>query len=394
MPNVGLVLSGGGARAAYQVGALRALAEMLDVVKSPFNILAGLSAGAINCAALGAGAEAFKETVAHLTDTWMSLTPDAVYRTDAAKLTSLGARWFKDLTTGGVLGASRANYLLDTQPLRELLTREIDLSQVQGHFDSGVLRGLAMSTTNYLTGTTVTFYDGAPDLKPWTRHDRIAFRERLSIDHVMASAAIPIFFPPVSIDGKLFGDGGVRMTTPVSPAVHLGSDKILAIGIRYFRTPEQTIALNRDMRAQSVSVARISGVLLNSLFLDSLDNDVERLQRINRTLSFIPDEVRRKNPDFLRTIPALVLRPSKDLGRLAADQYDKFPAMLRHLLRGIGATGDSGWDLLSYVAFQPGYVGKLIDLGYEDTRARRAEIETFFGPSISQAPAKASVSSA
>src|SRR6185503_12630912 len=246
------------------------------------------------------------------------------------------------------LGRSRANHLLDTAPLRELLDAKLDLARAATHVRSGALRALAFSATNYLTGTTVTFYDGAPELKPWARHDRIALRETLSIDHVMASAAIPVFFPPVFIDGKPFGDGGVRMTTPVSPAVHLGADKILGISIRYARSQEQTIAINRDTRRENVSAAQIAGVLLNALFLDSLDNDVDRLQRVNRTLSFVPDDARREHPDLLRRIPGLLLRPSQDLGQLAADEYVRFPAMLRHLLRGIGATGQSGWDLLSY----------------------------------------------
>jgi len=379
------VLSGGGARAAYQVGVLRALVEILGAPQeSPFSIITGLSAGAVNCAAIAAGAADFAGAVQRLTDTWMSLTPDAVYRTDAPRLTTLGLRWLKDVTTGGVLGESRAQYLLDTAPLRELLEKKIDLSRLQTHFDAGTLRGVALSATNYLTGTTVTFFDGVSSLTPWARYNRISEREPLTIEHVMASTAIPIFFPPISIEGRVFGDGGIRMTAPLSPAIHLGADRVLAIGIRYFRTTENIVALNRETRADGVSIAQIGGVLLNALFLDSLDNDLERLQRINRTLSLIPEQVRTTHPDSLRAIPALVLRPSRDLGRLAADQYEKFPAMLRHLLRGIGATGDSGWDLLSYVAFQPEYVGKLIELGFADTLAHRAEIETFFA--LSAAP--------
>jgi NTE family protein len=377
MANVGLVLSGGGARAAYQVGALRGLAAILRGWDTPFNIVTGLSAGAINGAAIGASADSFTAGVEALTETWMALTPESVYRTDTTSLTALGVRWLKDLTTGGVLGRSRANHLLDTSPLRELLTDKIDLGRAARHVQSGVLRGLAFSATNYLTGTTITFYDGAPELQPWVRYDRVAFRETLTTDHVMASAAIPVFFPPVMIDGKPFGDGGVRMTTPVSPAIHLGAEKIVAIGIRYARSHEQTLALNRDTRGDRVSAAQIAGVLLNALFLDSLDNDLERLQRINRTLSFVPEGVRKDA--LLRPIPALLLRPSEDLGRLAADEYERFPAMLRHLLRGVGGTGQKGWDLLSYLAFQPGYVGKLIELGENDTLARRAEIEAFFG---------------
>jgi NTE family protein len=378
MTHVGLVLSGGGARAAYQVGALRGLAEIIRGRSTPFSIVTGLSAGAINGAAIGSGADDFAGAVGRLTETWMALTPEAVYRTDTPSLAALGVRWLKDLTTGGVLGRSRANHLLDTSPLRNLLTERIDLSRAALHVRSGVLRGLAFSATNYLTGTTVTFYDGAPELEPWLRHDRVAFRKTLTIDHVLASAAIPVFFPPVSIDGKPFGDGGVRMTTPVSPAIHLGADKVLAIGIRYARSRDQTLTLNRNARSENVSAAQIAGVLLNALFLDSLDNDLERLQRINRTLSFVPESARRSNPDSLRRIPALLLRPSQDLGLLAADEAARFPALLRHLLRGIGGTGQSGWDLLSYLAFLPGYVGKLIELGQTDTLARRAEIEAFF----------------
>ena len=382
MTNVGLVLSGGGARAAYQVGAIAGLNQILGQKQSPFSIVTGISAGAINSTALAIGADDFPAATKRLTDTWMSLTPDRVYRTDAPKLASLGVRWFKDITTGGVLGRSRANYLLDTAPLHELLQSALETDRLALHYASGVLRGAAVSATNYLTGTTVTFFDGDPSVKPWVRHGRIAVREALAVDHVAASAAIPIFFPPVMLDGKPFGDGGVRMTAPISPAIHLGADKIVAIGIRYFRSAEQTVTLNRELHSQTISIAQIAGVLLNAVFLDSLDNDIERLERVNRTLGFIAESERKKHPDMLRKIPVLSLRPSQDLGRLAGDQYDKFPAMLRHLLRGIGATGDSGWDLLSYVAFQPGYVGHLIEIGYSDTLAQRAAIERFFAEPV------------
>ncbi len=377
MANIALVLGGGGARAAYQVGVLRALVEILGPRRSPFNILTGLSAGAVNCAALGAGVGDFGGTVERLARTWLSLAPDSVYRTDVTSLTGLGMRWLKDLTTGGVLGAGRSHALLDTTPLRALVAREIDLSGLPAHFASGALRGLAVSATNYLTGTTVTFFDGVQALAPWARHNRISMRAALTIDHVLASMAIPVFFPPVHVDGRMFGDGGIRMTAPLSPAIHLGADRILAVGIRYYRSTDQVLALNQESRADNVTIAQIGGVLLNALFLDSLDNDLERLNRINRTLALIPEDVRRRHPDALRPIPALVLRPSQDLGHLAADQYERFPGMLRHLLRGIGATGDSGWDLVSYLAFQPAYIERLIDLGYNDALGQRDEIEAF-----------------
>lgn len=378
MSSVGLVLSGGGARAAYQVGAIRALADILGPGPCPFRVLAGLSAGAINGTAVAIGADDFPRTAERLACTWMSLSPDRVYRTDFPKLATLGLRWIKDIGSGGAIGRIRANHLLDTSPLRELLTREFDIDRLPEHFKTGLLRGVAVSATNYQTGTTITFYDGVPAIKPWVRPGRIALRERLRIDHVMASSAIPVFFPPIQIDGRFFGDGGIRMTTPTSPAIHIGAEKIVAIGVRYGRSQEQLVELNRVGRADTVAVSEIAGVLLNAVFLDALDNDVELLERINRTLAAISDEDRHRLAEPLRRIPCLALHPSQDLGHLASDQYNRFPAMLRYLLSGIGATGTSGWDLLSYLAFQPGYIGKLIELGYEDTVARRSEIEEFF----------------
>lgn len=378
MSSVGLVLSGGGARAAYQVGAIRALADIFGQAPCPFRVVAGLSAGSINGSAVAIGADDFPRTAERLSAVWMSLTPDSVYRTDFPKLATLGLRWIRDIGSGAALGRNRANHLLDTAPLRELLIREFDFGRLPDHFRSGLLRGVAVSATNYQTGTTITFFDGVPAIKPWVRPGRVAVRERLRIDHVMASAAIPIFFPPVLLDGRFFGDGCIRMTTPTSPAIHIGAEKIVAIGVRYSRSKEQTVEMNVSGDAETVAVSDIAGVLLNAVFLDTLDTDLDLLERINRTLAAIPPEQRERQPDLLRRIPCLALRPSEDLGQLASDQYEKFPAMLRHLLRGIGARGESGWDLLSYLAFLPGYVGKLIELGYEDTMERRDEIQEFF----------------
>ncbi|MET0287712.1 MAG: patatin-like phospholipase family protein [Polyangiales bacterium] len=378
MTNVALVLSGGGARAAYQVGAMRAIAELHKCQANPFNILAGVSAGAINCVTLATMADDFTAGVRLLNETWMSLEPHLVYRTDPVTLGKLGARWVKDATTGGLIGASKANYLLDTQPLREMLNARMHTERIPGHIASGTLRALAISATNYASGNIVTFFDGDPSLQEWVRHARLSFREAITVEHVMASAAIPIFFPPVSVNGRSYGDGGLRMTSPASPAIHLGADKLLAIGIRHKRDDDETLALNQEMSTLPVSAAQISGVLLNALFLDSLDDDIARLLRVNRTLGFVPEDARSKSPDMLRRIPALLLSPSQDLGRLAADEYDKFPRMLRHLLRGIGATGESGWDLMSYLAFQPAYASKLIELGYHDTLARKDELREFF----------------
>ncbi len=376
-PLTGLVLTGGGARAAYQVGALRALAELLGV-HSPFQIVAGASAGAINSTAIAIYGDDFRAGVAHLLHTWRSLSPDQVYRTDFGSLLSIGAAWIRQLSGGGLLGSPNVNALLDTSPLRRLLQRSLAVERVHEQVARGRLRGAAVTSTAYHSGTAITFYEGTPDITPWVRSSRLGLRATLSISHVLASCSIPIFFPPVELDGAWFGDGCVRLSAPLSPAIHLGAERILAIGIRYARTPAETIALNQAVSRPNPSISEISGVLLNAIFLDSLDSDVERSERINATLSLLTDEQHRQLKHPLRRIPLLVLRPSRDLGSLAIEQYQLFPKTLRHLLRGIGATGATGWDLVSYLAFEPAYIERLIELGYEDTRARRDEIAAFF----------------
>jgi NTE family protein len=226
----------------------------------------------------------------------------------------------------------------------------------------------------------MSFFEGAPGIKPWIRSTRIGVHERITVSHVLASAAIPMFFPPIELAGAWYGDGCVRLSDPLSPAVHLGAERLVAIGIRYARTPQETDALNKaqERHRKPPAVSEISGVMLNAIFLDSLDADAERLERINAMLSLVPQEARASMRNPLRRIPLLVLRPSRDLGSLAIEEYRSFPRTLRHLLKGIGATGDSGWDLVSYLAFEPAYIERLMDLGYEDTYARKDEVASFF----------------
>jgi NTE family protein len=383
--HLGLVLTGGGARAAYQVGVLRAIAALVRDKQSPFDVFAGVSAGAINAVSLAAGADEFQVAASRLTDIWHGLSPENVYRTDFRGLVGIGSRWVKDLSSGGMLGTSRINYLLDTAPLRHLLSETLPLSRLARHFRSGALRGVAVSTTSYATGLAVTFFDGAKGVQPWFRSTRIGVRQRLRLPHVLASSAIPIFFPPVNIRGLFYGDGCVRMHAPLSPAIHLGADRLVAIGVQSAPPVELPFDRARAPRREWLPPSEIAGVLLNAVFLDALEADVERLERINRTVAFIPPEQRGTPSQPLRAIPTLVLRPSQDLGTLAADQYARFPRMLRYLLKGIGATGETGSDLLSYLAFEPEYVGRLIDLGHADTMRRRAEIEAFLAPVADEA---------
>jgi NTE family protein len=373
--NVGLVLTGGGARAAYQTGAISALAEIRGPGPSPFAIITGVSAGAVNGVSLAAGADDFPNAAGRLASLWRELQPDKVYRTDARKMLRVGGAWLRELAGGGVLGAREVNFLLDTTPLRDFLRAHLPIPRMRRHIRTGVLRGVAVSATNYADGTAVTFFDGAPAAEPWLRSTRIGVREHLKVEHVMASAAIPLIFPPVRIRGVFFGDGCVRLLSPLSPAIHLGAERLLAVGVRH-RAPE---ARGPRRGAAALPLSRIAGLLLNAVFLDSLEEDVERLERMNRVLAVLGPAQRERLREPMRQIPILVLRPSRDLGGLAGDQYRRFPRFLRYLLRGIGGAAEEGSDLLSYLAFEPVYVGRCQELGYADTMLRRREIEAFLG---------------
>jgi NTE family protein len=373
--NLGLVLTGGGARAAYQVGALRALAELFGNGPLPFPVVCGVSAGAINGSSLAAEADDFPRAVKHLSDTWLALTPDHVFRTDALSLVSIGSGWFRGLTAGGAQPPRRYNHLLDTAPLRELLGREIRFEAIRENVERGLVRGVAVSATNYETGTSVTFFDGAPETRTWARSRRMGVRTPITLDQVMASASIPIFFPPVQLGGSWFGDGGVRLTAPMSPALHLGADRVLVIGIRHPRTAEETVVINEAAQRDDLPLSQILGVLMNAVFLDSLEPDIERVERVTEML----DTIQRPADSHLRPVHILLLQPSQDLAALAADQVMRFPRTLRFLLKGLGVSQKGGADLLSYLAFEQQYIERLVTLGYDDTRARFDEIREFLG---------------
>ncbi len=389
MSHVGLVLTGGGARAAYQVGAIRALAEIVGPGPLPFDVLTGISAGAINAVGLATGAEDFPAVAERLAATWAALTPDRVYRTGALRHARIGTSWLRDLSTGSLVRKTGINYLLDSAPLRNLIEKELSLVRMRRHLRAGRIHGVAVSATNYHTGDGVTFFEAPPDVPTWARSTRVGVRARISAAHIMASAAIPVFFPPVAIHGAFFGDGCIRMHYPMSPAIHLGADRIVAISQRWLRPASEAPAREARAHATAMPMSEIAGVLLNAVFLDSLDSDLERLQRINRTLQLVPRSKLENGDADVRPLPALVLRPSQDLGKLAADEYQRFPAMLRYLLHGIGATGHTGEDLLSYLAFEPIYVRRVMDLGYADTLARRDEIAEFLQTPSHRQPARA-----
>jgi NTE family protein len=380
-PCIGLVCTGGGARAAYQAGVLRGIAELRAFPKVPFEILTGVSAGAINCTALAGDADMdFEAATQALWEYWENVKTEDVFKTDFVSLLGIGSRWIRDLSMGGLFKSSHVTNLLDTAPLRGFLRSKIRFDRFRAHIEAGRIKGVAVSATNYFSGTAVTFFDGAPEIAPWYRSTRIAMREALTLEHVMASAAIPVFFPPVRLSGSYYGDGCVRLTAPLSPAIHMGSDRVLAIGIRHFREQTTTQFLNKTVYAQEISLGDITGVLLNAVFLDSLETDLERVTRINRTVQGLSQAQKEAHPDHLREIPILAIKPSRDLGTLASEQFDRFPKTLRHLLRGLGASDEKGWDLLSYLAFEGAYTKRLLQLGFEDALNQKEKILAILDP--------------
>lgn len=375
--NVGLVLTGGGARAAYQAGVLQGISEICPAGATPLRTITGISAGSINAAFLAARATDFRQATQAACGLWEGLQMGDILKTDVVSLSRLGIRWMRDLSLGGAFGGTRSTFLLDTNPLGTLLHREVDFASIAENIKNRVLDGVAVSATHYKTGTAITYFDSAHPVEQWVRSSRLGKRAELSLNHVLASASIPVLFQPVRIGDSFYGDGSIRLRAPLSPAIHLGADKVLAIGIRYFRPEDSTLELNETSRMDHITISDIAGVMLNAAFMDTLESDVERLERINATVALLSDENRKKHPHKLRYIPLLVIRPSKDLGTFAKGQFQHFPAMLKHLLKGVGASEERGSDLLSYLAFDGKYTKPVIELGYSDAMARKQEIIEF-----------------
>lgn len=343
----GLVLTSGGARGAYQAGALSAIAEITKSKTLPFQILSGVSAGGVNCAYLAAGAENFDLATSSLAEIWSKIKPSDVFLTDSVTLTQTGIRWISDLGFGEWLGSGRGKSLLVTSPFERLLETHLDFKKIAKNIEAGHLSGIALTATNYSTGRSVTFIEG-----------KNSSLQKLDVRHVMASAAIPLFFPAVLIDGTYYGDGCVRLYTPLSPAVHMGADRILAIGVR--QEMGEDIVGKPDEGAQAYPLlADISGVLLNAMFSDALEFDVERIKRSGSQ------------------IPVMLLRPSVDLSEFANDAIQRFPYSIRHFLKGLGVSSHKGMLLMSYLAFDSVFTSRLVEQGYKDAMAAREELLQF-----------------
>ncbi|OHC63077.1 MAG: Patatin [Rhodocyclales bacterium GWA2_65_20] len=369
-----LILTGGGARAAYQVGVLKAVKELLpDARINPFPILCGTSAGAVNAATMAAAAEDFGAGVGHLCDIWANFHAGDVYRADPWGIGVAGARWLSTLAFGWLTHSSPRS-LLDNSPLRHLIETSLDFGRIEQAIAQRALHSVSITCSGYGSGQSVSFFQGRADLEPWQRSQRFGAHVKLSVDHLMASSAIPFVFPAVKLHREWFGDGSMRQLAPISPAIHLGADRILVIGAGRMAAEKE-----RPESERYPSLAQIAGHALSSIFLDSLSVDLERMIRINRTLSLIPDEVRRERGMALRPIEVLLIAPSQRLDHLAASYAKALPWPVRTMLRGIGAMNKNGGALTSYLLFEPPYTQALIALGFEDTMARRDEVAAFLG---------------
>lgn len=383
-PVTGLILSGGGSRAAYQVGVLGAIADLLpDAACNPFPVIVGTSAGAVNAVALACGALHFCQAVRRLNSVWQGFHCGAVYRSDWPGVLRQSSRFLGHSLLG--LGRDIPVALLDNAPLRELLTRELDFSGISAAVRTRQLRAVAVTAFGYESGQAVTFYQGRATIDPWFRHRRVGVPTRLSVEHLMASAAIPLLFPAVRMGREYFGDGAVRQTAPISPALHLGANRVLVVGVSgnpLGMNPSQEMMQPQGGRPPTL--AQIGGHLLNSTFIDNLESDIELLERINRMSRAIPPESRPRHLSS-EQVEVLVISPSQPLDEIAARHRREMPRAIRTFLRGPGATRASGAGVLSYLLFEPGYCNELIELGYQDTMAKRAELQRFLG--LEMAPA-------
>lgn len=369
-----LVLPGGGARGAFQVGVLKAIAELVPKgAQNPFDVVSGTSAGAINTVVLASKARRFRVAVAELDRVWSNFRCHHVYRTDNWSMLKSSLHWMTAIVMGGFL-VGMPKSLLDNSPLRSLLSRNVRFPRIQDSIDRGCLDAIAVTAASYDSARSTSFFQAANGHHAWSRTRRVGVRTELNLDHLMASIAVPMIFPPVRLHGEYFGDGAMRQATPLSPAIHLGADRILVVGVRdetADKVPEP------ELLRRPPSLAQIAGYMLDALFMDGLYSDLERMTRINQLIDAIAPEHRTGALAHMRPIDTMLVVPSEDLREYAALHHKKLPVAVRALLRGISGRNPKENRLLSYLLFEKDYTRDLIDLGYQDAMNVRDQLEAF-----------------
>lgn len=372
----GLILTGGGARAAYQVGVLKAIAEFLPRRShSPFQIICGTSAGALNAATLAINAKNFSMGVQYLVNTWKNFHASQIYRTDLVGVFNNTMLWFAGVILR-LLGINKLNRvsLLDNSPLIEFLEQMLPCEQIQESIDAGLLHALSITASGYGSGQSVTFYQGVKELMPWKRTGRLGVPTKIETKHLLASASLPFLFKPTLINREYFGDGSMRQISPIGSALHLGATRMLVIGVTAVEYPEQS---QRDEIHEYPTLAQIAGHALNSIFLDHMDVDLERLKKINDLVAIMPAEMLKSSN--LRHVDVMVISPSQPIDKIAERHIKELPWTIRLLLRLAGVKRHSGATLVSYLLSERKYCRALIDMGYQDAMSKRDEIIKFLG---------------
>lgn len=372
--DIGLVLPGGGARCAYQVGVLKAIAEMMPRgAANPFPVISGTSAGAVNAVVLATRARRFKHALIDLERVWANFQTHHVFRSDSQAMIKSALHWLTAFGSAGLLGRGPRS-LLDNEPLRNLLVRHIKFSHIADSVNRGHLDAIAITAAGYDSARSVSFFQGKEGLEPWIRVRRRGKRADISVEHVMASIAAPLIFPPVMIEREYFGDGAMRQATPLSPAVRLGAGRLLVIGVR---NEGQDPEPGPHQIVPHPSLGRIAGYMLDALLMDGLSSDLERLMRINEIVNEQPGRKLHGDVAQLKAIDAMIIFPSRDIREIALRYLDEMPKSVRILMRVLGAMNYGGRQLASYLLFESGYTQALIRLGYEDAVDRREELLRF-----------------